>query len=58
MARLREVRLWKERLGKAVPGGPVRGPDVTFVSWDTLPGRRGPDDPIPELAPDLVVELK
>ena len=24
MARLREVRAWKEKLGKAVPGGPVR----------------------------------
>lgn len=24
MARLREVRAWRERLGKAVPGGPVR----------------------------------
>ena len=24
MARLREVRAWRERLGKAVPGGPVK----------------------------------
>jgi hypothetical protein len=24
MQRLRDVRLWRERLGKAVPGGPVR----------------------------------
>ncbi len=24
MARLREVRSWRERLGKSVPGGPVR----------------------------------
>lgn len=24
MARLREVRSWREKLGKAVPGGPVR----------------------------------
>jgi hypothetical protein len=24
MARLREVRAWRERLGKANPGGPVR----------------------------------
>lgn len=24
MARLREVRAWRERLGKSVPGGPVR----------------------------------
>jgi hypothetical protein len=27
MKRLREVREWKERLGKAVPGGPVRVSD-------------------------------
>ncbi len=40
-----------------LPGGPVRGPDVTFVSWDRLAGRRAPVDPIPELAPDLVVEV-
>ncbi len=40
-----------------LPGGPIRGPDVTFVSWDRLAGRRGPSDPIPELAPDLVVEV-
>jgi hypothetical protein len=24
MARLREVRAWREKLGKSVPGGPVR----------------------------------
>ena len=24
MQRLRDVRLWRERLGKSVPGGPVR----------------------------------
>ncbi|HJQ20689.1 MAG TPA: gas vesicle protein GvpG [Gemmatimonadaceae bacterium] len=24
MDRLREVRMWRERLGKSVPGGPVR----------------------------------
>ena len=32
MQRLRDVRMWRERLGKAVPGGPVRvsgGDDVT-----------------------------
>ena len=40
-----------------LPGGPVRGPDVTYVSWDRLTGRTGPTDPVPELAPDLVVEV-
>jgi Uma2 family endonuclease len=33
--------------------GLVRMPDVAFVSWDRLPNRRIPSDPIPALAPDL-----
>ena len=37
--------------------GRVRIPDVSFVSWDRLPGRRVPTKPIPELAPDLAVEV-
>ncbi|MEM6328974.1 MAG: Uma2 family endonuclease [Planctomycetota bacterium] len=37
--------------------GCVRAPDVSFVSWDRLPGRRVPTDPIPELVPDLAVEV-
>jgi Uma2 family endonuclease len=37
--------------------GLVRIPDVAFVSWDRLPGRRVPVEPIPGLAPDLVVEV-
>jgi len=37
--------------------GQVRIPDVSFYSWAKLPGRRIPDDPIPELAPDLAVEV-
>jgi hypothetical protein len=36
MVRLREVRAWREKLGKASPGGPVRvareSPDVTAVT--------------------------
>lgn len=35
----------------------VRIPDVSFVAWDRLPGRKVPTDPIPELAPDLAVEV-
>jgi Uma2 family endonuclease len=35
----------------------VRIPDVAFLSWDRLPGRRVPDEPVPELAPDLAVEV-
>jgi Uma2 family endonuclease len=38
-------------------GGLVRIPDVAFVSWDRLPGRVIPKEPIPSLTPDLVVEV-
>lgn len=37
--------------------GLVRIPDVAFISWDRLPGRRLPKEPIPSLAPDLAVEV-
>ncbi|MDH3600469.1 MAG: Uma2 family endonuclease [Candidatus Tectomicrobia bacterium] len=37
--------------------GLVRIPDVAFISWDRIPGRRAPSEPIPGLAPDLVVEV-
>ncbi len=37
--------------------GLVRIPDVAFVSWERLPGRRMPTEPIPNLAPDLAVEV-
>ena len=37
--------------------GLVRIPDVAFVSWDRLPGRQIPRTPIPDLAPDLAVEV-
>ena len=37
--------------------GLVRIPDVAFISWQRLPERRVPTDPIPGLAPDLVVEV-
>ncbi len=42
------VRLW---------AGRVRIPDVAFTSWDRMPGRRRPPQPIPTLAPDLAVEI-
>ncbi len=35
----------------------VRAPDVSFISWDRIAGDEFPDDPIPELAPDLAVEV-
>jgi Uma2 family endonuclease len=37
--------------------GLVRIPDVAFVSWDRIPGRRVPEVPIPDLAPDLAIEV-
>jgi Uma2 family endonuclease len=42
------MRLW---------AGRVRMPDVAFTSWDRMPGRRRPPQPIPDLAPDLAVEV-
>jgi Uma2 family endonuclease len=37
--------------------GLTRIPDVTFASWDRFPDRRIPAEPIPSLAPDLVIEM-
>ena len=37
--------------------GLVRIPDVAYVSWDRVPGRRVPTEPIPLLAPNLAVEV-
>ena len=37
--------------------GLVRLPDVSFISWTRFPGRRLPREPIPDLAPDLAVEV-
>lgn len=37
--------------------GLVRIPNVAFVTWSRLPGRSIPRDPIPDLAPDLAVEV-
>jgi Uma2 family endonuclease len=35
----------------------VRIPDASFVSWRQLPSRKVPAEPIPNLAPDLAVEV-
>jgi len=35
----------------------VRAPDIAFISWDRIPGRRIPDQPVPDLVPDLAVEV-
>ena len=37
--------------------GLVRAPDVSFVSWPRIPGGRMPKEPIPDLVPDLAVEV-
>jgi Uma2 family endonuclease len=42
------LRLWPGR---------VREPDVCFVSWDRLPGNEVPEEPIPDLAPNLAIEV-
>ena len=38
-------------------GGLVRIPDVAFASWARVPGGRMPTDPVPQLVPDLAVEI-
>ena len=37
--------------------GLVRIPDVSFISWDNIPGEEMPKDAIASLAPDLAVEV-
>ncbi len=37
--------------------GLLRVPDVAFVSWDRYGRVVNPDEPLPDLAPDLVVEV-
>lgn len=57
--------LWQHDLGTVAGAdgtlklttGLLRVPDVSFVSWDRLPGGRYPDGPIPRLALDLAVEV-
>jgi Uma2 family endonuclease len=38
-------------------GDTVRAPDVAFIAWDRLPNRRIPQEPIPEIVPDFVIEV-
>ncbi len=37
--------------------GKIRMPDVAFLSWAHFPDRVLPSEPVPELAPDLAVEV-
>lgn len=38
-------------------GGLVRVPDVAFFGWDSLPDRRVPTEAIPDLVPNLAIEV-
>jgi Uma2 family endonuclease len=38
-------------------GDLVRIPDVAFISWDRLPGRKLPKEPVPLVAPNLAAEV-
>jgi Uma2 family endonuclease len=37
--------------------GLVRIPDVSYISWDRFPNRQIPAQPLPDLAPNLAVEV-
>jgi Uma2 family endonuclease len=37
--------------------GLVRYPDVSFISWDRIPGEEVPADPVCRVIPDLAVEV-
>jgi Uma2 family endonuclease len=37
--------------------GLVRAPDLSFISWARLPGRKLPKKKVPDLIPDLAVEV-
>jgi len=37
--------------------GLIRIPDLAYASWDRIPGRKVPVEPIPELIPELAVEV-
>jgi Uma2 family endonuclease len=36
--------------------GLVRIPDLSFITWDRLPGRESPREPIPDLAVEVLSE--
>jgi Uma2 family endonuclease len=37
--------------------GLIRIPDVAFIAWASIPGGRVPTKPVPQLTPDLAVEI-
>lgn len=40
-----------------LPGKQVRMPDVAFISWQRLPGGKIPSEPVPQIVPNLAVEV-
>jgi Uma2 family endonuclease len=40
-----------------LPKGIVHIPDVSFTLWDRLPGRKKPKESVPQIVPNLVVEV-
>ena len=50
------LRVGADGMMRIAPGL-VRIPDLSFITWDRLPGRESPREPIPDLAPDLAVEV-
>ena len=50
------IALGADAMLRLVPGL-VRAPDVSFISFDRLPGGELPDQPVPNLVPDLAVEV-
>ena len=49
--------LRRRRRHDADRSGSGTDPDVSFISWERLPGRESPREPVPDLAPDLAVEV-
>ncbi len=37
--------------------GLIRMPDLAYASWDRIPGRRRPKEPVAGFAPDLAIEI-
>jgi Uma2 family endonuclease len=40
-----------------ISAGLVRAPDLSFISWAKLPGRKLPRKKVPDLVPDLAIEV-
>jgi Uma2 family endonuclease len=43
--------------GMRIMGGIVRLPDVSFIRWEQYPNRERPTEAVPDLYPDLAVEI-